>query len=154
MKQHDGINAKEASVLVLGALLIVFGVVIIAGALMEWFDHTSKNSLGTDITALVLFGIAPAAIGFVLCLHMILSTRRRRFVAYENVILAMAAQRNQRVTAAEVAVETQLLLAEAQRVLDHYCEKGTAQIEISKTGVKVYWFWELISDEEKKAELI
>jgi hypothetical protein len=142
--------ARETFPIVPGTLLLLFGLTMITGTLIEWFDHTSKHALATDLTIFILLGALPFVGGVIICRRVILAVRRRRFERYETEILTLAKKMDRRLTAAEVAAHTELPLAEAHRLLDHYCVKGIAKLEISDSGVKVYWFWELISEEEKR----
>jgi hypothetical protein len=122
---------------------------------VEWFDHTSRNSLGTDLTVFILLGIIPCGGGVLLLRRTVRNARRRRHEGLEGAILRLASGMKNKLTAAEVAAHMNLPITDARRLLDRFCEKGIARLEISDSGVKVYWFWELVSDEEKNsAELI
>jgi hypothetical protein len=149
MKPSNSLVAKEVIGLLLAAFLILFGVVMITGTLVQWFDHTSKYSLGTDLTVFLLLGLLPAGGGALLFTRTIRRSRQRRYEAFESTIYKLAAGMQNRLTAGDIAAHTELPIAEARRLLDRFCVKGVARLEVSESGVKVYWFWELVSDEEK-----
>ncbi len=155
MKPDKSFSAKEILAFLLGAALLLFGATMILGVLIQWFDHSSTSSFGTDLTVFILLGLLPAEGALLLIRRTFRASRRRRDGAFESALFRLAASKQNKITAVEVAESMSLPIADARSLLDRYCEKGIARLEISDSGVKVYWFWELVSEEEKKtAELI
>ena len=64
-------------------------------------------------------------------------------------ILEFALTKNGRVTAAEISAYFDVDIETAEKRLDQCVEKGQAQLMISQSGIKVYRFHHIISEEEK-----
>jgi fructose-specific phosphotransferase system IIC component len=109
-------NTKSTGMLWLSGALLLFGVLGIVLGLAIALDVGApgeKVTYGTAFCALGL-GLPFAVAGGILLSNTLRGRRRQRREAIEAQVLQVALSRNGRVTAAEVAMVTELSLDEAQ----------------------------------------
>jgi hypothetical protein len=140
-------NAKETFLYIIGILLFVFGLVMILGSIIQ-IDKGEK-SLGSTIALSLGFGVLPTVAGLQICRRMKASARQRKIEREEHAIMLLATQHNGKLTPAELAMHTDMSVAQAQRLLEQYTIQGITSIGISESGARVFHFHELISDDEK-----
>jgi hypothetical protein len=79
-------------------------------------------------------------------MHLSQMTKEQR----ERAILKFAQKKGGRVTPTEVAVESDLSVDSAKKELEQFCVQGTAEMNVSDSGVLVFVFGGFLSDEEKQ----
>jgi predicted transcriptional regulator len=79
-----------------------------------------------------------------------LRKRKKDKLRKEKAVLRIIASKGGRVMPVEIAAETNLLLDEAQKLLNRLCSKGRGELKILKNGTAVYVFEEFFFPEEEK----
>jgi hypothetical protein len=149
-------SIKEKLLYATGVLMIVCGTPFLIVGLFGDFYRTDKPdspTLGEGIGITILMGVLPVLVGYLVCRRMKKNARGRKVEQDERSIMMLAQQHQGRLTAAELAMHTDLSVMQAQKLLEQYTIQGITSINISDTGAKVYCFRELISyDEKQRAE--
>jgi hypothetical protein len=133
---------KSTGMLWLSAVLLfigVLGLVLGLAFLLDVGRPGEKMTYGTAFCTLGL-GLAFAAAGGALFFTALRARRRQREEAIETEVLRVALSRDGRVTAAEVAMATELSLEEAQGYLERLARSGTISVEVGANGMLVYSF--------------
>ena len=125
---------------VVGVLLVGWGLVFVAGAVLGMLNPTSEVSHASYLFAMTLLGIAPGIGGVVLCRKMKQRGHRRQEESRERTMLLLAKKYQGRLTVAEVAMNTSVSSTEAKEMLDRCHLDGLANIEVSDSGSVVYLF--------------
>lgn len=134
---------------VTGVVLCGFSCFIALGGLIN-ITKPDNDNLAGDIV-LLLFFIAAAVGGFILAKTHLRAAPAKKLTEQEkeDLVLKLASSRNGRITRAELARDSALSLAESQKILEHMCEIGVAQLHVTDEGNLVYAFPGLISADEK-----
>ena len=130
----------ERLIYVLGILIILFGLIMTAGGLMNLFNPSQDDSVGGLLTMIGLLGIVPIVVGLMMCLKMKRNTRHRKDELLERQILQLAKDNQGQLTISEVSMQLSLSSAEAKAVLDQCHLNNLAELQMSDTGVVVYRF--------------
>ncbi|WP_019121499.1 phage holin family protein [Brevibacillus massiliensis] len=138
--------AKEWTMLVIGIVLCLFGLLLLIGALASDSDFTQFG----ELVSLLVLAILPLVLGIWLCITARKRTKRRKADELENRILQLAQQLGGSLTAAELAMHTSVSFSEAQRILDAFVKMKIAFIKISDNGTMIYEFEGLISQVDKQ----
>ena len=125
---------------VVGVLLVCWGLVFVAGAVLGMLNPTSEVSHTSYLFAMTLLGIAPGIGGFFLCRKMKRQGRRRQEEVRERTMLFLAKKNEGRLTVAEVAMNMSISSTEAKELLDRCHLDGLANIDVSDSGSVVYLF--------------
>ncbi len=133
--------AIGGSLTLLGLYVLLFGVLII-------FDPLRTPTI-VEYIGLGMFGIIPTVVGALMCRKLIRQTRSHKGEIIEKIILQLAKKNRGSLTVAEVAMNTPLTSVEAKKVLDQYNLNGLTEMEVSESGVVIYRFRGIISDEER-----
>jgi hypothetical protein len=133
---------KSTGMLWLSAALLFIGVVGLVLGLAFLLDvgrPGERMTYGTAFCTLGL-GLAFAVAGGALLSTALRARRRQLQEAIEAQVLQVALSRDGRVTAAEVAMVTELSLEEAQGYLERLARNGTISVEVGADGMLVYSF--------------
>jgi hypothetical protein len=124
-----------------GALLIgAFGVVMIAGVLIQLLEGTSKYSPVTDFLLGLLLGALPLIFGLLLYRRVRRAVAGRRRDEREAAVLKVAKERQGTVTAVDVAAACGMGLEHAQETLDGLQRQGFCEMDVADSGAVVYRF--------------
>jgi len=121
-------------------LMGVFGLVIIAGVLIQILEGTSKYSPTSDFLLGVLFGILPLAGGVLLYRRVRRTVAGRQEDEREAAVLRVVRQRKGTVTAVDVAADCGMSMEHAQETLDGLQRHGFCEMDVSDVGTVVYRF--------------
>jgi hypothetical protein len=141
-------NSKETFLYIIGVVMIALGLFMTLGGIILIGDP-KDGTVGGAIALTLLMGILPTVAGFLICRRMKSNARHRKFEKEEDLVIALASRSNGRLTASELAGQTDLSIIEAEKLLEQYTIKGIMSISISESGARVFQFRELISSEEK-----
>ncbi|MGE7274668.1 hypothetical protein ACQKK5_25005 [Brevibacillus panacihumi] len=131
---------------VAGVIILVFGVIMIAGAMASEKTNLSETS---DLVLFLLLGVLPALFGGWLLFAARKNTRLRRLDAMENLVLQIAARYGGKLTATELAMNSKLSITQASEVLDNFTKQNAAYLSITNNGTYVYQFEGMISQQDK-----
>jgi hypothetical protein len=127
-----------------GALLLLTGSCGILLSIALAFDVGKPSGAGgkplevsTVLFALFL-GLIFAVPGALIVRSTRARQRREHQEAVERRVLQVAATQNYRITATDVAMQTDLSLGEAQNYLEQLARKGEIGVEVGENGVMVY----------------
>lgn len=123
---------------IISAIMIVFGLVMVGGAIIQISEGTSKYPLGTDLVVMTLFGILPASVGVWFLVEGSKAVKRKASNETEISLLKQAQTQDGRITITEAAVAIQQSISEAKTVLDKMQSKGIFEIAITENGTLVY----------------
>ena len=125
-----------------GGLLIVFGLLICLGTLIGWSEQGEARS-AVDVFLFVLLGLAPTVGGFWLCYRTWQGIRERKAERLEALVLEMAQRHHGELTVAKLAMESELSLPEAKKVLGDLFTHGFCKMDMDEAGTIVYRFDDL-----------
>jgi len=140
---------KKAIDKVLGytaVLLPIVGLLFITATLPDILDRTASVATWM-VFILAWMGILT---GIRLLVDARQSTRKSVNQQSEKGLLQIVRRYEGRVTPIEIALETDLTVAEAEEKLNTFCEQNVAEREITPTGKVVYVFPGFMSEAEKK----
>ncbi|MCS6808152.1 MAG: hypothetical protein RML40_05750 [Bacteroidota bacterium] len=131
-------------------LLIGFGVTLMVGGLMSMFPDNAppRVSIG-DIALFGGFGVLPCVVGIMLWRRAVKVKRYLADREQEHQIIHLAQRMGRKLTVSDVVLHTSLSAEQAEQTLRDMVVKGWAKLEISDSGVPVYYFHTLISQDEK-----
>jgi len=121
-------------------LIGVFGVVMIAGVLIQLLEGTSKYSLTTDLLLSLLFGVLPLAGGLLLYRRVRRAVAGRQVDEREAAVLKVVKERKGTVTAVDVAADCGMSMEHAQETLDGLQRRGFCEMDVEDSGTVVYRF--------------
>ena len=130
----------ERLIYVLGILIILFGLLMTTGGLINLFDASQEDSAAKLLVMVGLLGIVPIIVGFVMCRKMKRNARHRKDERIERQILQLAKDNQGQLTISEVSRQLSLSSTEAKAVLDQCHLNNLAELQMSDTGVVVYRF--------------
>ncbi|EST53953.1 hypothetical protein T458_22155 [Brevibacillus panacihumi W25] len=131
---------------VAGVIILVFGVIMIAGAMAS---EKTKLTETSDLVLFLLLGVLPALFGGWLLFAARKNTRLRRLDAMENLVLQIAARYGGKLTATELAMNSKLSITQANEVLEGFTKQNAAYLSITNNGTYVYQFEGMISQQDK-----
>ncbi|EST53950.1 hypothetical protein T458_22135 [Brevibacillus panacihumi W25] len=131
---------------VAGVIILVFGVIMIAGAMAS---EKTKLTETSDLVLFLLLGVLPALFGGWLLFAARKNTRLRRLDAMENLVLQIAARYGGKLTATELAMNSKLSITQANEVLESFTKQNVAYLKITNNGTYVYQFEGIISQQDK-----
>jgi len=128
--------------LVGGMVLLLVGICSILLGIVFVIDTSSPGTEMTLSTAIctIFLGLPFAVAGGILVYIGLRSYRRRRQEAIEAKILQAVISHDYRITATEVAMLTDLSLAEAQTYLETQARSGLVSVEVGENGMLIYHF--------------
>ena len=138
--EEDSMTIKDNALRVVAVLISVFGLIIVAGALIEIFNHTGQDSLASNITLLILIGILPLFLGLWLFKRTQTSASRRAMEARERIILNLAAHHGGVLTVPGVAEASGMTLEQSKEILNRLHLKGFNEMAVSESGTILYTF--------------
>lgn len=121
--------------LLLGVCSILLGVVFIIDTRTPGTEMTLSTAVCT-----IFLGLPFAVAGGTLVYIGLRSHQRQRREAIEAKILQAVISRDYRITATEVAMLTDLSLAEAQTYLETQARNGLISVEVGENGMLIYHF--------------
>ena len=121
-------------------LIGVFGVVMIAGVLIQLLEGTSKYSPTTDLLLTLLFGVLPVAGGLFLYRRVRRAVAGRQVDEREAAVLKVVKARKGTVTAVDVAADCGMSMEHAQETLDGLQRHGFCEMDVADSGTVVYRF--------------
>ena len=130
----------ERIIFVLGVLVILFGLVMIAGGLINFFDSARERPASESLILMTLLGLGPVVCGFLMCRNMKRKAQHRKAEHIERQILQLAKENQGQLTISEVSMRLTLSSTEAKAVLDQCHLNHLAELSISDSGVVVYRF--------------
>ena len=133
--KSTGMLWLSAALLFIGVLGLVLGLAF----LLDVGRPGEKMTYGLAFCTLGL-GLAFAAAGGTLLSTALRARRRQREEAIEAEVLRVALSRDGRITAAEVAMATELSLEEAQGYLERLARSGMISVEVGANGMLIYSF--------------
>lgn len=128
--------------IIFGALIAMFSSFFVVAAGSELL--MGKPSDPPRLWSVVIFFSITGLLGFYMIIANALRKRKKDRLRKEKAVLRIIASKGGRVMPVEVASETNLLLDEAQKVLNRLCAKGRGELKILKNGTAVYVFEEFI----------
>lgn len=123
---------------ILSGMMVVFGLLITLGGIINMGEDST--TLVADIFLTLGFGMLPLAGGIYLFFRTQKKIRLRRLEAMENRILAIARKHDCRLTVQRLALETELSLDDARRILEQFYNNGYCQIEMNTDNEVIYIF--------------
>ncbi len=147
--------------------LAIFAVFIIAAALSDIMTGnyliqeepgSEKTTLGILIAMGLCAGVLPAVFVVLLIRRLVkikrLETKQNDTVLHDS-ILELAKKLGGKLTVVETTTELNMSLADANNVLNQFVSLGLARLQVSESGVLVYYFDQIIShDEKSRAETV
>jgi hypothetical protein len=127
--------AGGAVLLLLGMCSILLGVVFVIDAGTPGTEMTLSTAVCT-----IFLGLPFAVAGGILVYSSLRSHRHRQQEELEAKILQAVISRDYRITATEVAMLTDLSLAEAQTYLETQARSGLISVEVGENGMLIYHF--------------
>ncbi len=126
----------------LGGVMLFIGIILFVFGVSLALDVGQPGQTVTYSTAFCSFGLGlPFLIaGGIIIYTTLQSQRRQRQEEIEAKVLQIAISKGGRITAAEVAMTTDLSLAEAQAYLEGLARNGTIRMEVGVRGTMVYCF--------------
>lgn len=109
-----------------GWMLVVFGVLMIAGGALQLGD--SELSLVGNLVMIALVGVLPAFGGWRMIQNASDTTRLAAAARSEKLVLAVARANGWAITPVDVAASSTLTMAEAQATLDAMAKSGHAEL--------------------------
>jgi hypothetical protein len=122
---------------VYAGLIVFFGMLLIGGAYLAWRMFTKKPATAGGAAGVTAAGPAGQA------------TPTRTEAELERLVLRFAEQEHGRVTIPEVAARCDLSISESKASLDRFVMLQVVVIQVTPSGVLVYVFPGLLSDDEK-----
>jgi hypothetical protein len=127
--------------------MIVFGLFLGFGGTLNYLDN--KDTLLKWIVGEIILGILPIFFGVLLLTKIRKKIKSLDKDDLENKIFQLASKSCARLTIADVSMNTNLTTAESKKILDEFCLNGFAEILVSDSGVIVYYFKNIINEQEK-----
>jgi hypothetical protein len=133
-------------------ILIIFGLVMIMGVIVGIAEGNSKYSLVTDLSLGTLAGILPIALGVRLLWRQATQQNELQRQADNKMVFLVAARLGGKLTALEVAQQTNIPLTKVQKILDSLQRDGLADLRVSSSGAIIYEIKGLNLSESEKNE--
>jgi DNA-binding transcriptional ArsR family regulator len=130
--------------------LIVFGVIMLAGAIININEGRSSTKLSTDLMLIPIFALLPM-FGGAYWLYSIHTKNRKEQIAVEQrMILSLAARLGGKISILDIAQHTPIPQAQAQKHLSELQKIGAVDLRVTESGEILYEIKGLlISDEER-----
>jgi putative Mn2+ efflux pump MntP len=119
-------------------ILIIFGLLMIAGMILNRDNGTSKNSLAADLVMVVIVGLVPLLTGIFMIRSANQNKKRTTINQTEVAVLRQAQAQEGRITIAEAALSLQTSIAEAKEVLDKMQSNSIFEIALTEDGTLIY----------------
>lgn len=119
-------------------VLIVFGLLITGGVIIQIDEGTYENSLLSELMLMSLFGLLPLAIGAGMFWYDFSEARKKNITEKQVRLLQKAQSSGGKITISEAAVALQVSINEAKEQLDDLQAKGIFEIAISQEGTLEY----------------
>lgn len=134
----------------IAGFLVVFGVVMLAGAIININEGTSSTKLSTDLMLIPIFALLPM-FGGAYWLYAINTKQRKEQIANEQrIILSLAAKLGGKISILDVAQHTPISQAQAQKHLNELQKIGVVDLRVTESGEILYEIKGLlISNEER-----
>lgn len=141
--------------------LVIFAVFFIAAALSDILTGnyvvqeeagSGKTTLGILIGLGLCAGVLPAVFAVLLIQKLVKITRLEKQLndtALQDNVLELAKRLGGKLTVLETTTELNMSLTDANNVLNQFVSFGLARLQVSESGVLVYYFDQIISNEEK-----
>ncbi|CAM3348256.1 MULTISPECIES: hypothetical protein [Brevibacillus] len=129
-----------------GAILLLFGLIMICGALAS---EQTKLTVTEDLVLFLLIGVLPVLLGGWLLFAAKNNSKLRKLDALENLVLQIASRNGGNLTASELAMNSKLSITQANEVLGHFTKQNVAYLKIANNGTYVYQFEGIISQQDK-----
>ena len=135
--------------LISGGILIFIGLFMFLGFAVNISKKGFALDIG-DVVAILLFVIAPVAVGGLL-IRSHFAEKRRALQdqqktlqeRYEKQIIRLAQKKGGRLTIPEIAADTSLNTTEAEEFMREMTTRGYVDMQVTDSGVIVYEFYEI-----------
>lgn len=147
--------------------LAIFAVFFIAAALsdiltgnyvMQEEAGSGKTTLGILIGLGLCAGVLPSVFAVLLIRKLVKIKRlekQQNDIALQDRILELAKKLGGKLTVVETTTELNISLPDANNTLNQFVSLGLARLQVSESGVLVYYFDQIIShDEKNRAETV
>jgi hypothetical protein len=138
--KETSMTVSERLAVVCAVVVGLFGFVMLAGVIIQFFEGTSKYSAFTDVLLSILLGVFPLVGGAALYGRVRRAVARRQREAREAAVLRVARDRQGVVTPVDVAADCGLSLEHAKEVLDRLHLRGFNEMDVTDTGTVIYRF--------------
>ena len=135
--------------MVLAILLAFFGIIIIAGTLIQIFDNDTKHTVTTNLVACLLFGVLPLILGIKIYFNVKNKARNRQYEKYEKQILQLAHEKQGKLSYSDIAMNTGLTMEESKGIMRQFSTNGYATLQITDEGTVYYEFLEIMAKKER-----
>ena len=130
--------------------LIVFGVVMLAGAIININEGTSDNKTSTDLMLIPIFALLPMLGGAYWLYSINTKDRLEQSAVEQRMILSLAARLGGKISILDVAQHTPISQSQAQKHLSDLQKIGAVELRVTDSGEILYEIKGLlISDEER-----
>lgn len=134
---------------VLGVTLALFSSFFVVAAIADLAGGDTETATGVLLGLLVFFSGTGFAGGYLAWRKLRSAEPTLDDEERERLVLRLAADRQGRLTAAEVAAHTPLSLRESQQMLDRLEQHRAAELQLTPDGAMVYRFPQLLTSAEK-----
>ncbi len=132
-------------------LLICFGLVMIAGAIIQIDKGESKNSLLVDLILVSIFGILPIFFGFRMLGNIKTQAKRNQNNEVESILIREAQSNGGKITIAEAVIALKKSLTETKIILDKMQAQSIFEIALSDDGTLYYVICQILDSNESKS---
>lgn len=130
-----------------------FGIFLVAFGLfftLAFFIAISESGYtSTDGVMVIFLGLIPLGLGSWLIFLANKNTKLQLYREMERTVLELAKKSDNKLTALELASNTNMSVKESTDLLNHFHTEGYAQISHATTGAIIYEFPDLLSRNQK-----
>ncbi|HHL73681.1 MAG TPA: hypothetical protein ENJ29_14330 [Bacteroidetes bacterium] len=130
----------EKVLVVFWSLVILFGLVMVAGGLAMLADPDSERTLAETLVLILFIGGLPLALGVWRIVRIRQTAGMRAQAEMERRLLQLAQENGGRITVAEAALHLPISAEQARDLLDACHINGLADPGVSADGAVVYHF--------------
>lgn len=123
---------------VVGVSLIILSALFIVPISLQWLFSTNTTP---NLNVLGFF-VVSAAFGFFLVITSYYQRRRQQKKNLEQTLLNLIHRYNGRVTAVDIAMNSELCVEEAEQLLTTLCRHKKGQMQLAPDGKTVYVFYD------------
>lgn len=102
------------------------------------FDRENDMSVGENVVALLLMGIAPLFIAYFVGRKNSKKLKQKKKQKLESALLQLAQAKKGIISVADVAISLQLPTEDAKQLIDHLYYRGVFELQITDSGVSLY----------------
>jgi len=136
---------------VFGLLMAFFSIFFCCSSVYEFLHPETSDTKPGILIGIFVFFFLTAAAGLYLFVSGSRKYRQGVTEKTEGEVLALIKEKQGRITAHEIALNTRLTVAEARNHLDRICADGSGELQVTPEGKMVYVFFTFLSETEKKS---